>query len=197
MTVDSGMGEYLLLILGTALVNNVVLVKFLGLCPFMGVSSKIDSALGMGLATTFVLTLASLAGWLLEHLVLQPLEIGFLRILTFILVIAAAVTFTEMVVRKVSPTLYQVLGIYLPLITTNCAVLGIALLNVQQDHGLFESLVYGLGSALGFTLVLILFAGLRERLALAQVPAAFAGQPIAFIVAGLLSLGFMGFAGLA
>lgn len=191
------MGEYLLLILATALVNNVVLVKFLGLCPFMGVSGKLDSALGMSLATTFVLTLASVAGWLLEHLVLQPLGIGYLRILTFILVIAAVVQFTEMAVRKISPALYQVLGIYLPLITTNCAVLGIALLNVQEQHGFMESLLYGLGSALGFSLVMVLFAGLRERLALAAVPAAFAGQPIAFIVAGLLSLAFMGFAGLA
>ncbi len=186
-----------MLILGTALVNNVVLVKFLGLCAFMGVSSKIDSALGMGLATTFVLTLASVAGWLLEHFLLGPLDIGFLRILTFIVVIAAVVQFTEMVVKKMSPTLYQVLGIYLPLITTNCAVLGVALLNVQEEHGFLESVLYGFGSALGFTLVMILFAGLRERLALVQVPAAFAGTPIAFIVAGLLSLAFMGFAGLA
>jgi electron transport complex protein RnfA len=191
------MGEYLLLILATALVNNVVLVKFLGLCPFMGVSGRLDSALGMGLATTFVMTLASVAGWLLDHLVLQPLNVGYLRILTFIVVIASVVQFTEMAVRKISPALYQVLGIYLPLITTNCAVLGVALLNVQQGHGFLESVLYGVGSALGFSLVMVLFAGLRERLALAQVPAAFAGQPIAFIVAGLLSLAFMGFAGLA
>ena len=191
------MGDYLLLILATALVNNVVLVKFLGLCPFMGVSSKLDSALGMSLATTFVLTLASVAGWLLEHLVLQPLGLGYLRILTFILVIASVVQFTEMAVRRISPALYQVLGIFLPLITTNCAVLGVALLNVQEGRGFMESLLFGMGSALGFALVMVLFAGLRERLALAQVPAAFAGQPIAFIVAGLLSLAFMGFAGLA
>jgi Na+-translocating ferredoxin:NAD+ oxidoreductase subunit A len=191
------MGEYVLLILGTALVNNVVLVKFLGLCPFMGVSNKVDSALGMGLATTFVLTLAAVASWLLERFVLEPLDIGFLRILTFILVIAAVVQFTEMAVRKLSPALYQVLGIFLPLITTNCAVLGVALLNVQEDNGFLESVLYGFGSALGFTLVMILFAGMRERLALAQVPATFAGTPIAFIAAGLLSLAFMGFAGLA
>ena len=191
------MGDYLLLILATALVNNVVLVKFLGLCPFMGVSSKLDSALGMSLATTFVLTLASVAGWLLEHLVLQPLGLGSLRILTFILVIASVVQFTEMAVRRISPALYQVLGIFLPLITTNCAVLGVALLNIQEGRGFMESLLFGMGSALGFALVMVLFAGLRERLALAQVPAAFAGQPIAFIVAGLLSLAFMGFAGLA
>ncbi len=190
------MTEYLLLILGTALVNNVVLVKFLGLCPFMGVSGKLDSAIGMGFATTFVLTLATAASWLLEHLLLEPLNIGYLRILTFILVIAAVVQFTEMLVRKVSPALYQVLGIYLPLITTNCAVLGVALLNAQSGHGFVQSLVYGFGSALGFTLVMVLFAGMRERLALAQVPDAFAGTPIAFIAAGLLSLAFMGFAGL-
>lgn len=191
------MTEYLMLILGTALVNNVVLVRFLGLCPFMGVSNQLDTALGMGLATTFVLTLAAAAGWLLETLVLAPLDLGFLRILTFILVIAAVVQFTELAVRRLSPTLYQVLGIFLPLITTNCAVLGVALLNVQQGHSLVQSLLYGFGSALGFTLVMVLFAGLRERLALAEVPAAFAGAPIAFIVAGLLSLAFMGFAGLA
>jgi len=190
------MGEYLLLILGTALVNNVVLVKFLGLCPFMGVSGKIDSALGMGFATTFVLTLAAVASWLLEHYVLQPLDIAYLRILTFILVIAAVVQFTEMAVQKISPALYQVLGIFLPLITTNCAVLGVALLNVQEQHTFMESLLYGFGSALGFTLVMVLFAGLRERLAVANVPKAFAGTPIAFVVAGLLSLAFMGFAGL-
>ena len=191
------MGEYLLLILATALVNNVVLVKFLGLCPFMGVSGKLDSALGMGLATTFVLTLASVAGWLLEHALLQPFDLGFLRILTFILVIAAVVQFTELVIRKTSPTLYQVLGLYLPLITTNCAVLGIALLNVQEEHSFLESALYGLGSAFGFTLVMVIFAGMRERLALLQVPAAFAGAPIAFVTAWLLSLAFMGFAGLA
>lgn len=191
------MGDYLMLILGTALVNNVVLVKFLGLCPFMGVSNKLDSALGMGLATTFVLTLASVAGWLLEHLVLEPLDIVFLRILTFIVVIASVVQFTEMVVRRISPALYQVLGIYLPLITTNCAVLGVALMNAQEGHGFLESALYGFGSALGFTLVMVMFAGLRERLSLVQVPAAFAGAPIAFVVAGLLSLAFMGFAGLA
>jgi electron transport complex protein RnfA len=190
------MGEYLLLILGTALVNNVVLVKFLGLCPFMGVSGKIDSALGMGFATTFVLTLAAVSSWLLEHYVLQPLDIAYLRILTFILVIAAVVQFTEMAVQKVSPALYQVLGIFLPLITTNCAVLGVALLNVQEQHTFMESLLYGFGSALGFTLVMVVFAGLRERLAVSNVPKAFAGTPIAFVVAGLLSLAFMGFAGL-
>lgn len=191
------MGEYLMLIVGTALVNNVVLVKFLGLCPFMGVSNKLDSALGMGLATTFVLTLAALSGWLLEHGVLIPLDIGFLRVLSFILVIAAVVQFTELVIHKTSPVLYQVLGIFLPLITTNCAVLGVALLNIQQESGFMESVLFGFGSALGFTLVMVIFAGLRERLALMAVPVLFAGTPIAFITAGILSLAFMGFAGLS
>jgi Na+-translocating ferredoxin:NAD+ oxidoreductase subunit A len=191
------MGDYLLIVLGTALVNNVVLVKFLGLCPFMGVSNKLESAVGMGLATTFVLTLAAVASWLLEHYLLGPLDLGFLRILTFILVIAAVVQFTEMAVRKISPALYQVLGIFLPLITTNCAVLGIALLNIQEKHGFLESILYGFGSAIGFTLVMVIFAGMRERLALLQAPGAFAGTPIAFVSAGLLSLAFMGFAGLS
>lgn len=190
------MHEYVLLLLGTALVNNVVLVKFLGLCPFMGVSNKLDTALSMGLATTFVLTLAAVASWLVNHFILEPLDIGFLRIMTFILVIAAVVQFTEMVIRKSSPLLHQLLGIFLPLITTNCAVLGVALLNVQDKHSLLESAVYGFGSAMGFTMVMVIFAGLRERMALANIPAAFAGAPIAFIVAGLLSLAFMGFAGL-
>lgn len=188
--------EYLLLLLGTALVNNVVLVKFLGLCPFMGVSKKLDSALSMGLATTFVLTLAAMISWMLEHYILMPFHIEFLRILSFILVIAAVVQFTEMVVHKTSPVLYQILGIFLPLITTNCAVLGVALLNVQEKYGFMQSMVFGFGSAVGFTLVMVLFAGLRERLAVMAVPALFAGTPIAFITAGILSLAFMGFAGL-
>jgi H+/Na+-translocating ferredoxin:NAD+ oxidoreductase subunit A len=190
------MGEWMMLLLGTALVNNVVLVKFLGLCPFMGVSRNVDGATGMGLATTFVLTLASALTWLLEHWLLAPFGLGYLRILGFILVIAATVQFVEMAIRKNLPELYRVLGIYLPLITTNCAVLGIALLNVQEQSGFARSVGYGFGSAAGFTLVLVLFAGLRERLALARVPAAFAGAPIGFITAGLLALAFMGFAGL-
>jgi electron transport complex protein RnfA len=190
------MSEYLMLLLGTALVNNVVLVKFLGLCPFMGVSNKLEAAVGMGLATTFVLTLAACAGWALEHAILIPFDIGFLRILAFILVIAAVVQFTEMVVHKTSPTLYQVLGIFLPLITTNCAVLGVALLNIQQKYDFIESALFGFGSAFGFTLVMVIFAGMRERLALLSVPETFAGSPIAFISAGILSLAFMGFSGL-
>ncbi|NVK18838.1 MAG: electron transport complex subunit RsxA [Methylocystaceae bacterium] len=190
------MNDYLLILIGTVLVNNVVLVKFLGLCPFMGVSNKVDTAIGMGFATTFVLTLAAVAGWMVEYFVLEPLGIQFLRILTFILVIAAVVQFTEMAIRKYSPSLYQVLGIFLPLITTNCAVLGVALLNIQEENGFLDSLLYGFGSALGFTLVMAIFAGLRERLSLAAVPKTFSGIPIGFITAGLLSMAFMGFSGL-
>jgi electron transport complex protein RnfA len=190
------MREYLFILLATTLVNNVILTRFLGLCSFMGVSNKMDSALGMGMATTFVLTLAVAVSWVLEHYVLVPLDIVFLRILAFILVIAALVQFTEMFIQKVSPVLYRTLGIYLPLITTNCAVFGMALLNVQQGYDFLSGLLYGFGSALGFTLVMMMFTGLRERLALAKVPAAFAGVPIAFITAGLLALAFMGFAGL-
>ncbi|MCK2125366.1 electron transport complex subunit RsxA [Thauera aromatica] len=190
------MKEYLLLLLGTALVNNVILVRFLGLCPFLGVSNKIDTALGMGLATTFVLTLTSGATWVVEHALLRPLDMMYLRIMTYILVIAAVVQFTEMAIQKASPVLHHTLGIYLPLITTNCAVLGIALLNMQQDNSFVQSLLYGAGSAIGFTLAILLFAGLRERVALANVPSAFVGAPIGLITAGLLSLAFMGFAGL-
>ncbi|MCK5424790.1 MAG: electron transport complex subunit RsxA [Emcibacter sp.] len=190
------MQEYILLIIATALVNNVVLVKFLGLCPFMGVSNKIDTAIGMGFATTFVLTLSAVASWALEKFILAPLHVEFLRILTFILVIAAVVQFTEIFIRKISPVLYQVLGIFLPLITTNCAVLGVALLNTQESHGFIQSFLYGIGSALGFTLVMVIFAGLRERIALADVPKSFAGAPIGFITAGLLAMAFLGFAGL-
>ena len=190
------MQEYMLLVVATVLVNNVVLVKFLGLCPFMGVSNKIDTAIGMGFATTFVLTLSAVASWALNKLILEPLNVEFLRILTFILVIAAVVQFTEMFVKKISPVLYQVLGIFLPLITTNCAVLGVALLNTQEAHGFVESFLYGLGSALGFTLVMVIFAGLRERLALADVPKSFSGAPIGFVTAGLLAMAFLGFAGL-
>jgi electron transport complex protein RnfA len=191
------MGEYVLLLVTTVLINNVLLSKFLGLCPFMGVSNKLDTALSMGLATTFVLTLSAMASWLVEHYMLIPLNIPFLRILSFILVIAAIVQFTEMVIHKTSPVLYQVLGIYLPLITTNCAVLGVALLTVQENLNFLQSTIYGFGSSLGFTLVMIIFAGIRERLAVSQIPAAFAGIPIAFITAGLLSMAFMGFSGLS
>lgn len=190
------MSEYLILLVTTALVNNVVMAKFLGLCPFMGVSKSIDSALGMGLATTFVITVASGAGWMIDHFLLAPLGLEYLRILTFIVVIAATVQFVEAVVKKSVPTLYRALGIYLPLITTNCAVLGIALLNVQEGNSFVKSLVYGFGSSMGFVLVMVMFAGLRERLALVKVPAAFDGVPITFVLASLLAMAFMGFAGL-
>ena len=190
------MSEYILLLLSTALVNNVVLVKFLGLCPAMGVSKSVDSALGMGLATTFVITLAAGASWMLENWLLAPLGLSYLRILTFILVIAAVVQFTEMVIRKMSPGLYQALGIYLPLITTNCIVLALPLLNISLQHDFLQSVVYGFGGGLGFCMVLVLFASLRERLVAADVPQPFRGISIAMITAGLLSLAFMGFSGL-
>lgn len=190
------MTDLLLLLLGTVLVNNFVLVQFLGLCPFMGVSGKLETAIGMSMATTFVLTLASLSSYLVETYVLVPLGIGYLRTLSFILVIAVVVQFTEMVVRKTSPTLYRLLGIFLPLITTNCAVLGVALLNTTKQHNFLESIVYGFGAAAGFSFVLILFGAMRERLAAADVPTPFKGASIAMITAGLMSLAFMGFSGL-
>ncbi len=190
------MSEYALILVSTVLVNNFVLVKFLGLCPFMGVSRKLETATGMSLATTFVLTLSSISSYLINEYLLIPLELEYLRTISFILVIAAVVQFTEMVVHKTSPLLYQVLGIFLPLITTNCAVLGVALLNTQQQHGFLHSAVYGFGAAVGFSLVLILFAGVRERVAAADVPEAFKGSAIALITAGLMSLAFMGFSGL-
>ena len=190
------MTEYLLILISTVLVNNFVLVKFLGLCPFMGVSRKLETATGMALATTFVLTLSSVCSYLVNEFLLAPLELEYLRTIAFILVIAAVVQFTEMVVHKTSPLLYQVLGIFLPLITTNCAVLGVALLNVQQEQGFLASAVYGFGASIGFSLVLILFAALRERVAVADVPTIFRGAPIALITAGFMSLAFMGFSGL-
>ena len=190
------MTELLFLLISTVLVNNFVLVQFLGLCPFMGVSSRLETAIGMSMATTFVLTLASLTSYLVEHYILLPLGIGYLRTMSFILVIAVVVQFTEMVVHKTSPTLYRLLGIFLPLITTNCAVLGVALLNVNEQHNFVESVIYGFGAAAGFSLVLILFSAMRERLAAANVPAPFKGASIAMITAGLMSLTFMGFTGL-
>ena len=190
------MTEFLLLLIGTVLVNNFVLVKFLGLCPFMGVSGKLETAMGMSMATTFVLTLASASSYLVETYLLAPLGIGYLRTLAFILVIAVVVQFTEMVVHKNSPTLYRLLGIFLPLITTNCAVLGVALLNLTEHHNFMQSLIYGFGAAVGFSLVLVLFAAMRERLAAADVPVSFKGASIAMITAGLMSLAFMGFSGL-
>lgn len=189
------MEEYILLLVGTVFVNNIVLVKVLGLCPFMGVSKKLETAIGMGAATTFVLTLGSGSSYLINEYLLGE-ELAYLRTLSFIVVIAAIVQFTEMFVRKTSPMLYQVLGIYLPLITTNCAVLGIPLLNVQAGHNFIQSLLFGMGGAIGFSLVLVLFAAMRERLEAADVPLAFRGTAIAMVTAGLMSLAFMGFSGL-
>jgi electron transport complex protein RnfA len=190
------MTEYLLIFIGTVLTNNFVLVKFLGLCPFISVSTKLETAIGMGLATTFVLTLSAILSYLTNEYLLVPLHLEFLRLIVFILVIAVVVQFTEMVVHKTSPVLHQVLGIFLPLITTNCIVLGVALLNVQQKFNFVESAIYGFGSAIGFSLVLALFAALRERVAVADVPIVFKGAPIILITAGIMSMAFMGFAGL-
>ncbi|CUS48610.1 MAG: electron transport complex protein RnfA [Idiomarinaceae bacterium HL-53] len=190
------MTEILLLLIATVLVNNFVLVQFLGLCPFMGVSGKLETAIGMSAATTFVLTLASVCSYLVNQYILLPLDLMALRTLSFILVIAVVVQFTEMVVHKTSPTLYRLLGIFLPLITTNCAVLGVALLNITEQHNFIQSVFYGLGAAIGFSLVLVLFAAIRERVAAADVPVAFRGAAIGMITAGLMSLAFMGFSGL-
>jgi electron transport complex protein RnfA len=190
------MSDYVLILVSTILVNNFVLVQFLGLCPFMGVSNKLETAMGMALATTFVLTLSSLCSYLAFTYLLQPLGLEYLQTITFILVIAFVVQFTEMVVRKTSPVLYRVLGIFLPLITTNCAVLGVALLNIKKQNGFIESILYGFGAALGFSMVLILFSAMRERIAVADVPTPFKGSAIGMITAGLMSLAFMGFTGL-
>ncbi|MGD8569836.1 MAG: electron transport complex subunit RsxA [Gammaproteobacteria bacterium] len=190
------MKEYFLILLSTVLVNNFVLVQFLGLCPFMGVSRKLETAMGMALATTFVLTLSSASSYLVNAYILEPLGIVYLRTIAFILVIAVVVQLTEMFVHKTSPILYRVLGIFLPLITTNCAVLGVALLNIRHDHSFMDSLIYGFGASIGFSLVLILFAAMRERTAVADVPEVFKGPAIALVTAGLMSLAFMGFSGL-
>jgi len=184
------------ILISTILVNNFVLVQFLGLCPFMGVSNKLETAIGMASATTFVLTLASVCSYLVYTFILEPLSLTYLKTISFILVIAVVVQFAKMFIEKTSPLLYRVLGVFLPLITTNCAVLGVALLNVSKAYNFIESAVYGFGAALGFSLVLILFSAMRERLAVADVPAPFKGAAIAMISAGLMSLAFMGFAGL-
>ncbi len=187
--------NYILIILGTVFVNNIVLVKILGLCPFLGVSKKLEASIGMGAATTFVLTLGSGSSYLINEYMLGT-DLFYLRTLSFIVVIAGVVQFTEMVIEKTSPVLYQSLGIYLPLITTNCAVLGIPLLNVQANHNFMESLLFGFGGSVGFSMVLIMFASMRERMEAADVPGPFKGSAIAMLTAGLMSLAFMGFAGL-
>lgn len=190
------MSNYFLLFIATLLVNNFVLVQFLGLCPFMGVSKKLDAATGMSMATTFVLTLASVLSYLIDTWLLQPFDLMYLRTLFFILIIAVTVQFTEMLVQKTSPVLHRTLGVYLPLITSNCAVLGVALLNVNQQHNLVQSTIFGFGAAMGFSLILIVFSAMRERLAAADVPAPFQGAAISMITAGLMSLAFLGFTGL-
>jgi len=188
--------DFALFLIGAVLVNNFVLVQFLGLCPFMGVSTRLESALGMAMATTFVLTLTSTCTHLVFRYVLAPLGLEYLQTIAFILVIAAVVQFTEMFVRKTSPLLYKVLGVFLPLITVNCAVLAVALLNVNKQHDFIHSVLYGFGAAAGFSLVLILFAAMRERIAAADVPQPFRGAAIGMVTASLMSLAFMGFAGL-
>ncbi len=190
------MVELLLILISTVFVNNVVLTRFLGVCPFMGVSKRVETSLGMGLAVIVVMTIASAVTWLFQYHVLIPLDIEYLQTIAFILIIASLVQLVEIVLHKTSPALYQALGIYLPLITTNCAVLGVAVLNIQKNYTFIESIVFSSGAGLGFTLAMWLFAGLRERLELSPVPKCFQGTAIALITAGLLSLAFMGFSGL-
>ncbi len=190
------MSELLLLAPGASLVNNFVLTYFLGLCPFVGVSRRFEAAAGMALATLFVLTVASGLSFVAEHWILEPLGLTYLRTVVFILLIAAVVQLTELLVRATSPLLHELLGVFLPLITTNCAVLGVALLNLDRGHGLLESLVFGASAAAGFGLALLLFAALRERLDTSEVPRLFQGAPIALITAGLMALAFMGFGGI-
>lgn len=187
--------EYLLIFISAIFVNNIILSQFLGICPFLGVSRKIDTALGMGAAVAFVLTLSTIVTWLVQTCVLNPLGLQYLQTLAFILVIATLVQMVEIVLKKVSPPLYQALGIFLPLITTNCAVLGVAILVIQKDSDLLRSIVYAFSTALGFALALIVFAGIREQLSLVKVPKGMQGMAIVLVTAGLLSLAFMGFSG--
>jgi len=190
------MSNPLTILLTALFVNNIVLTQFLGLCPFMGTSRKIESAVGMAAATTFVLTLASALSYLVNKYLLVPLDIEYLQILAFIFVIAVVVQFTELVMKKTQPMLYQILGLFIPLITTNCAVLGVALLNIRQSNNFFESVLYGFGAAMGFSLVLILFAGMREKMTGADIPKPFQGAAIGMVTAGMMSLAFMGFTGM-
>lgn len=190
------MQDIILLIVGAALVNNVILARFLGLCSFMGVTTRVDTALGMGAACTFVITISSIGDWAIERWLLEPYGLGYLRTVAFILIIASAVQLNEALFRRFSPTLFKLLGIYLPLITTNCAVLGVCLLLVEGRYGFMDSVVFAFASSVGYSLVMVLFAGLRERVALNDVPRLFAGPPIGFITASLLALAFMGFSGM-
>ena len=187
--------EYILIFISAIFVNNIILSQFLGICPFLGVSKKIDTALGMGMAVAFVLTLATIVTYLIQYGLLVPLGLQYLQTLAFLLVIAALVQMVEIILRKVSPALYQALGIFLPLITTNCAVLGVAILVIQKDYTLAESIAYAFSTALGFALALTIFAGMREQMALVQIPKGMRGMAIVLVAAGLLSLAFMGFGG--
>ncbi|MBF0137754.1 MAG: electron transport complex subunit RsxA [Magnetococcus sp. DMHC-1] len=193
---DSTFVNLIMILISTVLVNNFVLARFLGICPFLGVSKKVETAIGMTYAVIFVMTLASVVCWLLQTFVLAPLGLAYLQTLTFILIIAALVQLTEMVIRKASPALYSALGIFLPLITTNCAVLGVAILNITLENNFIQAAIYGMGGGIGFGLVLVLFAGMRQRIDLADVPVLFKGSPISLISASLLSLAFMGFSGM-
>ncbi len=186
----------LLLLVSSVLVNNFVMVKFMGCCPFLGVSKKVDTALGMGMAVTFVMAVASLATYIVQKYLLDPFNLGYMQTIAFILVIAVLVQIIEMVIRRISPPLYQALGVYLPLITTNCAVLGVTVLNIQSDYNLIESVVSGAGGGLGFMLSIVLFAGIRERLETADMPAWLDGFPGALITAGLMAIAFLGFNGM-
>jgi len=188
--------EFIGIFLTAALINNFVLIQFLGICPFVGVSGKLSSATSMGMATTFVMTMAGMVTWLIQHLILMPLGLGFLQTVAFILVIASLVQFVEMVIKKVSTPLYRALGIFLPLITTNCAIMGLCLFAVMKDYSFLQTLIFALGAGAGFTLALTLMAGIREELDLARVPRALRGAGITMIVAGVLAMGFMGFAGM-
>ena len=185
-----------LILLSSILVNNFIMSRFLGICPFLGVSKRVPTAIGMGAAVTFVMAMASVITYLAYYFILEPLQMEYMQTLAFILIIAALVQFIEMVIQKMSPSLYQALGVYLPLITTNCAVLGVAILNIEEKYDLLQTLVNGTGGALGFTLAIVLFAGIRERLELSDIPEAFKGFPIAMITAGLMSVAFLGFQGL-
>lgn len=187
--------EYILIFISAIFVNNIILSQFLGICPFLGVSKKIDTSLGMGGAVAFVMTLATIVTYLLQHYVLNPMGLAYLQTLSFILVIAALVQMVEIILKKVSPSLYQALGIFLPLITTNCAVLGVAISVIQKEYSLLESVVYALATAVGFALAMVVFAGLREQLELVKVPKGMQGMAIVLVTAGLLSLAFMGFSG--
>ena len=187
--------EYLLIFISAIFVNNIIFSQFLGICPFLGVSKKVETSMGMGAAVAFVMTLATIVTWLVQHYLLNPFNLGYLQTLSFILVIAALVQMVEIILKKVSPALYQALGIFLPLITTNCAVLGVAILVIQKDYNLLQGVVYAISTAIGFALAMVLFAGLREQLALVKIPKGMAGTSIVLVTAGLLALAFMGFSG--